>query len=107
MSHNHNHDHHHDHSHSSGNEKVVLIGFLLTFSFMIVEAIGGWISGSLALIADAGHMLTDAGALALAWAGFYFGRRKVNEVKTFGYFRFEVLAALINAVVLFFLTAWI
>lgn len=118
--HNHNHDHHcsdhhhdhghsHDHSHlhTSNNEKVVLISFLLTFSFMIVELIGGWISGSLALIADAGHMLTDASALALAWAGFYFGRRKFDSKKTFGYFRFEVLAALLNAITLFALTIWI
>ena len=62
------HDHSHSHIHISNNEKAILLGFSLIFTFMIVEVIGGWLSGSLALIADTGHMLTDAGALALAWA---------------------------------------
>lgn len=89
------------------NERVVLTGFLLTSSFMVVEVIGGLMSGSLALIADAGHMLTDAAALALAWLGFRIGRRVSNARKTFGYMRFEVLAGLINAITLFALVAWI
>ena len=63
----------HSHIPAKTNEKVVMLGFLLTFGFMLVEFVGGYISGSLALMADAGHMLIDASALALAWAGFYFG----------------------------------
>lgn len=89
------------------NEKVVLIGFALTFGFMIAEVVGGIVSGSLALIADAGHMLTDAAALALAWAAFHFGRRVSDGLRTFGYMRFEVLAGFINAVTLFGLVGWI
>lgn len=109
--HDHDHDHGHGHSHApevtSRNERVVLIGFLLTFGFMFAEVIGGLLSGSLALIADAGHMLTDAAALALAWAGFRFGRRAADKKRTFGYMRFEVLAGFVNAVALMLLVAWI
>lgn len=92
---------------TSKNEKVVLIGFLLTFGFMFAEVIGGLLSGSLALIADAGHMLTDAAALALAWAGFRFGRRARDAKRTFGYMRFEVLAGFVNAASLILLVGWI
>ena len=109
--HDHDHDHGSGHSHApdvtSQNERVVLIGFLLTFGFMFAEIIGGILSGSLALIADAGHMLTDAAALALAWAGFRFGRRAADSKRTFGYMRFEVLAGFVNAVALMLLVAWI
>ncbi|WP_354065105.1 cation diffusion facilitator family transporter [Devosia sp. 2618] len=92
---------------SASNERVVLIGFLLTFTFMIAEVIAGLMSGSLALIADAGHMLTDAAALLLAWAAFRFGRRLSDSKRTFGYMRLEVVAGLINAVTLFVLVGWI
>lgn len=101
------HSHAHDHHHSSNNEKVVRLSFFITFGFMVVEVIGGFMANSLALIADAGHMLTDASALALSWAGFYFGRKQINHQKTFGYARFEVLAALLNAIALFAITIWI
>ena len=112
--HGHGHDghhHHHDHSHapevSERNERVVLTALVLTASFMLVELVGGLLSGSLALIADAGHMLTDAAALALAWVGFRIGRRASDSRRTFGYMRMEVLAGLINALTLFLLVAWI
>lgn len=107
--HDHGHEHHHSHAPTvtAGNERVVLVGFLLTFGFMIAEVIGGLLSGSLALIADAGHMLTDSVALALAWAGFRFGRRPSDRKRTFGYMRLEVLAGFINAVSLIALVAWI
>ncbi|GHA32181.1 cation efflux protein [Devosia pacifica] len=85
----------------------MLIGFVLTFGFMIAEVVGGLLSGSLALIADAGHMLTDSAALALAWAGFHFGRKASDDKRTFGYLRLEVLAGFINAVTLFVLVGWI
>jgi cobalt-zinc-cadmium efflux system protein len=119
MPHDHGHDEHshahghegHDHSHAptitASNERTVLLALLLTAGFMIAEVIGGLLSGSLALIADAGHMLTDAVALGLAWAGFYFGKRAATSTKTFGYLRLEVLAGLANAVTLLLLVAWI
>ncbi|WP_238897713.1 cation diffusion facilitator family transporter [Achromobacter xylosoxidans] len=110
-SHDHGHDHDHDHSHvptvTSANQRKILISFVLIFGFMIVEAVGGIISGSLALLADAGHMLTDAMALALAYAAFRFGSRAADSKRTFGYLRFEVLAGFINAVTLFAIVAWI
>jgi cobalt-zinc-cadmium efflux system protein len=108
------HDHHHDHpghNHapavSTSNERAVLLGLVLTFSFMIAEVIGGTLSGSLALIADAGHMLTDTVALFLAWLGFRLGRRPADLRRSFGYARLEVLAGLINAISLFALVGWI
>src|SRR5918992_3641241 len=79
----------------------------LTVVFMIVEAVGGWISGSLALIADAGHMLTDAGALGLSLLSAWIALRPASDSKTFGYRRWEILAALINGAVLFGLAAWV
>lgn len=108
--HSHDHGHHHHgpgHVHGSGNKRAVAIGFVLTASFMVAEVIGGYISGSLALIADAGHMLTDAMALGLAWAGFTIAARKPDARRSFGYARFEVLAGFINALSLFAITAWI
>ena len=113
------HSHGCDHSHgealdhsdtptvTASNERTVLFALVLTAGFMVAEVIGGLLSGSLALIADAGHMLTDAAALALSWAGFHFGKRASSNTKTFGYVRLEVLAGLVNAVTLFALVAWI
>ncbi|MET4575440.1 cation diffusion facilitator family transporter [Ottowia thiooxydans] len=113
-SHSHTHeDHGHDHDHShtptvtSANERKVLLSFVLIFVFMLVEAAGGVLSGSLALLADAGHMLTDAVALALAYAAFRFGRRAADSKRTFGYLRLEVIAGFINAITLFAIVAWI
>lgn len=107
--HHHGHDHHHDHAPevSARNERVVLSALVLTASFMVVELVGGLLSGSLALIADAGHMLTDAAALGLAWVAFRIGRRASDSRRTFGYMRMEVLAGLVNALTLFALVAWI
>nr|WP_294867477.1 cation diffusion facilitator family transporter [uncultured Pseudogulbenkiania sp.] len=109
--HQHGHDHHHDHAHvptvGDDNQRKVLIAFLATFAFMVVEVAGGLLSGSLALLADAGHMLTDAAALALAYGAFRFGKRAADAKRTFGYLRFEVIAALINAITLFVIVLWI
>lgn len=105
--HSHDHGHAHGHAHGAGNERAVFWGFLLTFGFMIVEVAGGLLSGSLALIADAGHMLTDAAALGLAWLGFRIARRAADDRRSFGYARFEVLAGLANAVTLLVVVAWI
>lgn len=114
MSHSHSHQGNgqdHDHSHTptvtSANERKVLLSFVLIFVFMLVEAIGGVLSGSLALLADAGHMLTDAVALALAYAAFRFGGRAADSRRTFGYLRLEVIAGFVNAVTLFAIVGWI
>ncbi len=105
------HDHAHDHSHtpavSGANERKVLLSFWLIFSFMLVEVAGGLLTGSLALLVDAGHMLTDAAALALAYGAFRFGRRVADQRRTFGYARFEVIAGFCNGVALFAIVVWI
>jgi cobalt-zinc-cadmium efflux system protein len=74
--------------------------FLLTGGYMVVEAIGGWLTNSLALLADAGHMLTDVAALALALGAMWMCERSAPPEKTYGYYRLEILAALLNAVIL-------
>jgi cobalt-zinc-cadmium efflux system protein len=79
----------------------------LTVGFMVIEAIGGWISGSLALLADAGHMLTDAGALGLSLLSAWIALRPASSSKTYGYQRWEILAALINGAALFGIAAWV
>ena len=80
---------------------------LLTAAFMVVEAVGGWLSGSLALLADAGHMLTDVGAIGLSLVTSVIGARPADERKTYGYRRWEILAALVNGAALFGIAAWI
>lgn len=79
----------------------------LTGSFMIIEVIGGLLTGSLALLADAAHMATDVGGMALALVAIRFAERPATPQRTYGYVRFEVLAALTNAVVLLLLTVYI
>jgi cobalt-zinc-cadmium efflux system protein len=110
------HDHHHSHEHhahvhthtvANNNEKAVLIGFFITFLYMVAEFIGGYLTNSLSLTADAGHMLIDSGGLLFAWAAFYFGRRNSNNRKTFGYSRLEIIASLLNSVFLLILTFFI
>lgn len=100
-------NHSHSHDHGASSERRVFLVMLLTAAFMVVEVVGGLWSGSLALLADAGHMATDAGALLLAWLGFMAGRRRADPQRTYGYRRFEVLAAWVNGVVLIGLTIWI
>ncbi len=79
----------------------------ITATFMVVEVAGGILSGSLALLADAGHMLTDAGALALAWFAARLTLRPTNPRRSYGYHRAQVLAAFVNAIALFVIVAWI
>ena len=100
------------HSHAAGTaagrHKSRLLGALaLTTSFMLIEVVGGLWTGSLALLADAAHMLTDAGGLALALIAIRFAERPATPQKTYGYVRMEVLSALTNAVVLLLLTIYI
>lgn len=74
---------------------------------MVVETIGGIISGSLALLADAAHMFTDAASLALAWLGYVFAARPADDTRSFGFGRMRVLAAFVNGLALLALSAWI
>lgn len=119
--HHHGHDHAgHSHAHghfhaeadanagesgSSGNERRVLWAAAITGGFTILEVVGGLIAGSLALIADAGHMLTDSGGLLLAWAAFRIARRPADRRRTYGFERVEVLAAFGNGLFLLGLSA--
>src|SRR5215217_2883459 len=79
----------------------------LTGTFMVVEVIGGWVSGSLALLADAGHMLTDVGALGLSLLTAWIAQRPADDTKTYGYLRWEILAALVNGAALFGIAGWV
>ena len=111
------HDHHHDDEHDDGhshahktNEKNlrrVMVALVLTGAFMVVEVVGGIISGSLALLADAGHMLTDTMALALAAMAFHVSKRPPDGNLTFGYQRFQILAAFVNGLSLLAVVGWI
>ncbi|MBM3560790.1 MAG: cation transporter [Alphaproteobacteria bacterium] len=79
----------------------------LTASFMLVEVAAGIHAGSLALLADAAHMFTDTGSLALAWVAFRLGRRAADPARTYGYHRAQMLAAFVNGLTLFAAVAWI
>ena len=83
----------------AGNRGRLAFAFALTCAMLLVEAAGGWWSGSLALLADAAHMLVDAGALALAWAAAAFALKPADARRSFGYARMEVLAGFVNALV--------
>ena len=111
MGHGHDHGPGHAHGDSHGgseqNERRLLLAGVLTTVTMIAEAAGGIISGSLALLADAGHMLTDAAALALAYLTVRVARRPADWKRTYGFQRFEVLAAFANGLALFFISAMI
>jgi cobalt-zinc-cadmium efflux system protein len=107
--HAHDHGHAHDHHHGGDekNESRIAIAALLTGGFMGVELVGGVLAGSLALMADAGHMLSDFGSLALAWIGFRMARRPADARRTFGFRRFPVLAAFVNGLAIFAIAVWI
>src|SRR5512142_3058950 len=97
-SHGHAHSHDHEHPHAAGgSERKLLFAFVLTTLMLVVEAAGGLMSGSLALLADAGHMLVDALALLLAFLGARFASRPADARRTYGYGRIEVLAGFVNA----------
>ncbi len=88
-------------------ERSVFWALLITASFMVAEVAGGIISGSLALLADAGHMLTDAAALGLSWSAFKVSRRPSTLKHSYGQHRFQVLAALVNGATLIGIAVWI
>lgn len=98
----------HTHSHGHGSDSRRIGGALaVTAGFMVVEVVGGWLSGSLALLADAGHMLTDAAALLLAWVAARLAEQPAAPGRTHGYHRAQVLAAFVNALALFAVVGWI
>jgi cobalt-zinc-cadmium efflux system protein len=105
--HQHDHDPTHVHGASESNLKRVMIALVLTGTFMFVEVVGGILSGSLALLADAGHMLTDTMALALAAAAFHVSKRPPGGNLTYGYQRFQILAAFVNGLSLLLIVGWI
>lgn len=96
----------HDHTHGA-NKKVLLINFIIITSYMIAEAIGGYLTNSLALLADAGHMLSDAISLGIALLAFTLGAKVANHSKTYGYKRFEILAAVLNGLILIIVALFI
>ncbi|SFM29357.1 cobalt-zinc-cadmium efflux system protein [Gracilibacillus orientalis] len=100
------HDHGHDHTHGA-NKKVLLISFIIITLYMIAEAIGGYLTNSLALLADAGHMLSDAISLGIALLAFTLGAKVANHSNTYGYKRFEILAAVLNGLTLIIIALFI
>lgn len=92
----------HSHAHGAGtNERGLKIALALTGTYLVVEVIGGLLTGSLALLSDAAHMLTDVTALLIALVAIRIARRPADRKRTFGYYRFEILAAAVNAAALF------
>jgi cobalt-zinc-cadmium efflux system protein len=122
--HAHNHDHSHDHRHAhdhrahdphhghhhhghDASERRLLLALVILGSFTLIEAIGGYFANSIALLAEAAHMLADSGSLLLAIVALRVGRRPANERRTFGHRRYQPLAAFINGQALLLLTVWV
>lgn len=102
--------HGHDHSHAvvtEGNARKLTFALILTSGFLVIEVIAGFMTQSLALLSDAAHMFTDAAALAIALAAIKIGKLPADDRRTFGYQRFEILAALFNASMLFAVAMYI
>lgn len=117
----HDHNHHsHEYSHDNddqlessssqdtkGYQRTLLFSFIIITGYMFIEAIGGWLTGSLALLSDAGHMLSDAVALGATLMAFKIGEKAATHQKTFGYKRFEILVATLNGATLVFIALMI
>lgn len=100
----------HDHAHAGqveGNEKRLWIALVLTAIFMVAEVVGGILTNSLALLSDAAHMFTDVTALVISLAAVRIGKRAADELRSYGYQRFEILAAAFNALLLFAVAGYI
>jgi cobalt-zinc-cadmium efflux system protein len=109
MGHNHSHSHSHNHFEEgrAGNKKGLIIALTITTSVMILEFFGGLITNSLALLSDSGHMLSDAASLFLSLVAMWFATRPPSPKKSYGFYRFEILAALFNGVTLFIIAGFI
>ncbi|MFT4580934.1 MAG: cobalt-zinc-cadmium efflux system protein [Gammaproteobacteria bacterium] len=103
----HDHDHTHLAADSVDGERRLFFAMLITGAFMLAEVTGGVIAGSLALLADAAHMLGDFVALALAWAAIRMAKKSPDLRRSFGYHRFQVLAAFVNGISLLVIAVWI
>ena len=102
------HNHSHAHNHAAGaNSRMLAIALGLTAAFLIAELIGSFVFNSLALLSDAAHMFTDSAALAIALAAVKIGQRPADDARTFGYRRFEILAAAFNALLLFAVAGYV
>src|SRR3546814_4814475 len=98
----------HSHHHTSGaNSRRLALALTLTTIFLIAEVIGAYVFNSLALLSDAAHMFTDAAALGIALAAIKVGQRPADDQRTFGYRRFEILAAAFNALLLFAVAVYV
>jgi cobalt-zinc-cadmium efflux system protein len=105
--HHHHHGHHHHHDAREGNKKGLIIALAITTGIMFLEFFGGLLTNSLALLADSGHMLSDASSLALSLFAMWFATKPASPNKTFGFYRFEILAALFNGITLFLIAGFI
>ena len=101
------HNHSHRHRRAGDSSRRLRLVLVLTALYMLAEVIGAWWTGSLALLADAGHMFTDVAALVLALIAVWFGSRPATSSKTFGYYRLEIIAALVNGVALVVISLFI
>lgn len=99
-SHGHAHGHSHGHGHGAANRRRLLVVLVMAATYMVAEFVGGIWAGSLALLADAGHMLSDVGALALSLFAVWIAQRPASPRRTYGYYRTEILAALANGATL-------
>ncbi|MFM9281872.1 cation diffusion facilitator family transporter [Paenibacillus jiagnxiensis] len=107
-SHGHAHGHHdHAHAHMPNNKKGLAIALIITTGIMFLEFFGGLVTNSLALLSDSGHMLSDAGALALSLVAMFLSAKAPSAKKSYGFYRFEILAALLNGVALFVIAGFI
>jgi cobalt-zinc-cadmium efflux system protein len=105
------HSHAHDHRHTPGDVRDQVrrlrLALGITSVFLVAEVVGGFLSNSLALLADAGHMLTDVAALALSLFVAWFSRQPHDQRRTYGYLRWEILAAFLNGATLLLISVWI
>ncbi|WP_164021171.1 cation diffusion facilitator family transporter [Pyxidicoccus trucidator] len=115
------HHHHHGHGHGHGHgprkgslaeerrkdQRRLIFALVLTATIALAEAVGGWLTNSLALMSDAGHMLTDVSALALSLVALWFAGKPADVKKTYGYYRMEILSALLNGIMLLGITGFI
>ncbi|MBL9124419.1 MAG: cation transporter [Planctomycetaceae bacterium] len=103
----HQHSHSHQHERSQASTQALRAALVLNAGYMLVEFVGGILTGSLALVADAGHMLTDVAALALGLFALWFAQRPADPRRTFGYLRAETLAALANGITLLLISGYV